>query len=89
MSQTTLVTIVQKFGYDSTNDAAKTLIQLPNGRQYYVWYYWYDNEIIPPVGSAVKLSYSEYNDYSINELYKLTNFGIGKETRITRFEKAN
>jgi hypothetical protein len=47
---TNLVTIVAKFGYNSANDAAKTLIQLPNDWQYYVWYYWYDNEIIPPVG---------------------------------------
>ncbi|AFY92544.1 hypothetical protein [Chamaesiphon minutus] len=89
MSKTTLVTIVQKIGYDAANDGAKTLIQLPNGQQYYVWTYWYDNEAIPRVGSAVKLSYSEYNDYSINELYKLTNAGIGKEVSIMKFTKAN
>jgi hypothetical protein len=89
MSKITLVTIVQKLGYDSANDAAKTLIQLPNGQQYYIWSYWYDNEIIPPVGSAVKLSYSENNNYSINELHELINVGIGKETSITRFAKAN
>jgi hypothetical protein len=89
MAKTTLVTIVQKFGYDAANDGAKTLIQLPSGQQYYIWSYWYDNEIIPPVGSAVKLSYSEYNDHSIYELYKLTNVGIGKETSIIRFAKAS
>ena len=89
MSKTTLVTIVQKFGYDSSNDGAKTLIQLPSGQQYYIWTYWYDNEVIPRVGSAVKLSYSEYNDRSINEIYKLTNAGIGKEVSIIRFTKAN
>lgn len=87
MSETALVTIVQQFGWDATNAAAKILIQLRNGDQYFCWHDWYDSQIIPKVGSVITLTYSGYG--SSLDLHKLINTGIGKETRVLRFVKAN
>lgn len=87
MSETALVTVVQNFDWDATNAAAKILIQLRNGDQYFVWYDWYDNQVVPKVGSAVTLTYSGYG--SGIDLYKLINTGTGRETRVLRFARAN
>ena len=86
MSQTTLATIVQQFGWDATAAAAKILLQLPDGNQYFVFYDWYDNWIVPKVGSAIALSYSGFG--SSIDFHKLINTGSGGETRVLRFVKA-
>jgi len=87
MSETALVTIVQQFGWDATNAAAKILIQLRNGDQYFCWYDWYDNEVVPKVGSVVTLAYSGYGTGL--DFHKLINTGNGRETRVIRFARAN
>lgn len=87
MSETTLVTVVQQFDWDPTHAADKILIQLRNGDQYFVWYDWYDNPIVPKVGSVITLTYSGYG--SSLDFHKLINTGTGKETRVLRFVRAN
>lgn len=87
MSETTLVTVVQQFDWDSTNAADKILIQLRNGEQYFVWYNWYDNPIVPRVGSVITLTYS--GSGSSLDFHQLINTGTGKETRVLRFVRAN
>ena len=87
MSVTDLVTVVQQLDWDSTYAADKILIQFRNGKQYFVWYDWYANPILPPIGSVVTLSYSGYG--SSLDFHKLINTGIGKEARIIRFARAN
>jgi hypothetical protein len=87
MSETALVTLVQEFGWDSTYAGHKILIQFGNGAQYFIYYDWYANPILPPTGSVITLSYSGYG--SSLDLHKLINTGTGKQARIIRFARAN
>jgi hypothetical protein len=87
MSETDLVTLVQDFGWDSTYAGHKILIQFRNGEPYFIYYDWYANPILPPIGSVITLLYSGYG--SSLDLHKLINTGNGKEARIIRFAKAN
>lgn len=87
--KTELVRVIGISGYDAIHDGTKISIQLRNGQQYYIWYYAYDDGIIPHEGLAVNLSYSLDNYSAIDQLYKITNIGTGKETRIKRFAKIN
>lgn len=78
------VTLVQGFGWDSSNGAYKVLIQSRNGNQYFVWY---DNLIEAKVGSVVTLTYE--GSGSSLWFYKLINTGNGKESNIRRYSRAN
>jgi hypothetical protein len=86
MYETTLVTLVQDFGWDATNTGNKILIQWKNGWQNFVWFDWYANPILPPIGSVITVSYS--GSGSSLDLHKLINTGNGKEAQILRFAKA-
>jgi hypothetical protein len=83
-AQSMPVTLVQGFGWDSSNSAYKVLIQSRNGNQYFVWY---DNLIGAKVGSVVTLTYE--GSGSSLWFYKLINIGNGKESNIRRYLRAN
>lgn len=78
------VTLIQGFGWDATYAAYKVLIQTNNGNQYYVWY---ENQIDAKVGSVITLTYEGTGPSMY--MYKLINFGNGKEARILRYLTAN
>ncbi|MEA5573484.1 hypothetical protein [Calothrix sp. UHCC 0171] len=86
MYETTLVTLVQDFGWDATYAGNKILIQWKNSAQNFAWFDWYANPILPPIGSVITVSYS--GSGSSLDLHKLINTGNGKEARILRFAKA-
>ncbi|QFS51527.1 hypothetical protein GXM_09021 [Nostoc sphaeroides CCNUC1] len=78
------VTLIQGFGWDSSNGAYKALIQSRSGNQYFVWY---SNLIEAKVGSVVTLTYD--GSGSSLYFYKLINTGNGKEASVSRYVKAN
>ncbi len=78
------VTIIQAFGWDSSQGGYKMLIQSSSGNQYFVWYY---NSIEVKVGSVITLTYQ--GSGSSLYFYKLINTGNGKETSVHRYLRAN
>ncbi|GFE70067.1 hypothetical protein [Chroococcus sp. FPU101] len=82
--ETMSVTVIRGFNWDATYAAYKILIQFNNGNQYYVWY---ENKIDAKVGSVITLTY-EGSDTSMY-MYKLINFGNGREARVLRYLTAN